>query len=226
MATQGKFLMERLAFLFLFHLFLLCPASSWDLGVFGETFEISEKDLLEHIFSKLRELQESGKLEAEQKKVTERVKEMILHPQPIAGITHTETRREYKFDPTITVTRDLSDHRGEIFVKKGERFNPLDRINMTKPLLFIDGDDEKHIKWAFAKLEDESINGHKYGKVILVKGSPLELQKRLDRDVYFDQHGILTTKLGIKNVPAIVFQKQGEKVLTITEEIPHTEEKE
>lgn len=197
-----------------------------NLGVFGETFEIQEKDLLECIFSRLKELQETGKLEMEQKKVTERVKKMILHPQPIAGITPTQMRREYYFDPTITVTRNLSDHRGQIFAHKGEKFNPLDKINMSKPLLFIDGDDDKQVKWAIsltrsaiAKIKDISIQGHEFSKIILVQGSPLDLQKRINRDIYFDQHGILTTKLGIKHVPAIVFQKKGENVLTVIEEV-------
>lgn len=219
----------RLAFVFLFHLFLLCPASSKDLGVFGETFEISEKDLLEQIFSRLKVLQETGKLEAEQKKVTERVKEMISHPQPVIGITPTQVRREYQFDPTITVTRDLTDHRGQVFAKKGDRFNPLDRISFSKPLLFIDGDDEKQVQWAVSKLQDENIQGHKFSKIILIKGSPLDLQSSLKdqshvvQPLYFDQHGVLTTKLGIEHVPAIVFQKKtadgsNQNVLTIIEE--------
>lgn len=228
----------RLAFVFLFHLFLLCPASSKDLGVFGETFEISEKDLLEQIFSRLKVLQETGKLEAEQKKIRERVKEMVFHPQAVTGITPTKVRREYQFDPTITVTRDLTDHRGQIFAKKGDRFNPLDRISFSKPLLFIDGDDEKQIKWAIFKIKENP-----FSKLILVKGSPLDLQKRLTdventacpaqakqlqqmpalQALYFDQHGVLTTKLGIKHVPAIVFQKKtadgsNKNVLTIIEE--------
>jgi conjugal transfer pilus assembly protein TraW len=228
----------RLAFVFLFHLFLLCPASSWDLGVFGETFVIAEKDLLEHIFSRLKVLQETGKLEMEQKKVTERIKEMISHPQPISGITPTQVRREYQFDPTITVTRDLTDHRGQVFAKKGEQFNPLDRISFSKPLLFIDGDDEKQVQWAVSKTKDTSIQGHEFSKVILVKGAPLELGKRLNREIYFDQHGVLTTKLGIEHVPAIVFhcrdlrlqasvapRKPGAKALTVVEEVVSGEEK-
>ena len=185
------------------------------LGVFGETFEISENDLLEHIFSKLRELEKTGRLEAEKEKITNRAKEVVLHPKSVAGITHTRIAREYKFDPRITVTRDLADHRGQIFAKKGDQFNPLDKISMSKPLLFIDGDDADQIQWATSK-----INQNNLSKVILVKGSPLDLSKQLNRDVYFDQHGTLTTKLGIQQVPAIVFQKPDEKVLTITEVLP------
>jgi conjugal transfer pilus assembly protein TraW len=199
-------------------LFAVVSSEAKDLGEFGETFEIAERDLLEQIFSKLREWEKTGALASEKMKVESMIRETILHPQSIGGITHTQKASEYKFDPTITVTRNLSDHRGQIFAKKGEKFNPLDKINFSKPLLFIDGDDEEHVKWAVSKLKDADIYGHEFGKVILVKGSPLDLQNQLNRDVYFDQHGILTAKLGIQHVPAIVFQKQDEKVLTIIEE--------
>jgi conjugal transfer pilus assembly protein TraW len=209
---------SRLSLVLVFPMFLQlahCKAIRARLNlVFGETFEIAEADLLEQMLSKLMELERSGRLDAEKEKIERRVKKMILHPQAIAGISHTQTMRKYKFDPTITVTRDLSDHNGNVFARKGDKFNPLDRISMTKPLLFIDGDDEKHEKWAISK-----INEHPWAKVVLVNGSPMDLQKRLNRDVYFDQHGVLTTKLGIKHVPAIVFQDLGKKTLTIIEEV-------
>jgi len=44
-------------------------------------------------------------------------------------------------------------------------------------------------------------------KIILINGSPLELQKKYKLWVYFDQSGILTTKFGIKHVPATVSQE-------------------
>jgi conjugal transfer pilus assembly protein TraW len=39
-----------------------------------------------------------------------------------------------------------------------------------------------------------------------VKGAPLELNEQHDRWFYFDQAGVLTKKLGIKQVPSIVTQ--------------------
>jgi conjugal transfer pilus assembly protein TraW len=208
--------MQR-ASIFLFLVFF--TAESKDLGIFGETFQILEKDLLEEIMLKLKKMERTGKLEAEKEKVERRVKEMILHPYPIADIAHTQSRKEYTFDPTIAVTRDLSDHRGRIFAHRGMRFNPLDKINMSKPLLFIDGDDVTHVKWAISKINENNL-----GKIILVKGSPSDLQKQLRREVYFDQQGLITAKLGIRHVPAIVFQKTGKKVLTVIEEVSTEEE--
>lgn len=184
-----------------------------DLGIFGETFEIQEKDLLEQILFKLRALQERGLLEREKEKVVRSIKDMIFHPMEVEGINHSQKTREYKFDPTITLTRDLCNHRKLIFAKKGEKFNPLDKLSLTKPLLFIDGEDEKQIQWALRKIKD-----NEQGKIILINGYPLNLQEKLQRDIFFDQQGVLTRKLGIQHVPAIVIQKTGEKVLTVREE--------
>ncbi|MCR5224748.1 MAG: type-F conjugative transfer system protein TraW [Alphaproteobacteria bacterium] len=197
-------------------LLLLCfcsAVSAKDLGTFGETFEIEERDLLEHITSKLHALQNSGQLAQEKTKIEARIKEHILHPSAVERVTHTQKKREFQFDPTITVTRDLSDHNGKIFARKGDQFNPLKQLQWSKTLLFIDGEDEKQVQWAITKLQKNNLC-----KIILVKGAPLDIQKRLRRDIYFDQHGFLTHKLGIQHVPAIVFQKRGEHVLTIIEE--------
>lgn len=44
-------------------------------------------------------------------------------------------------------------------------------------------------------------------KLILIKGVPLKLSEELGMPVYFDQSGILTTKLGIRHIPAFVRQE-------------------
>lgn len=190
-----------------------------NLGVFGETFEIEEEDLLKQILSKLRGLQNNGELERLTVEANRRVKNMILRPNQVQGVSYAETRREYLFDPSIVVTKDLFDDRGRIFARKGERFNPLDNVTM-RPLIFIDGENEKHIKWAVSKLSDTKIYRHDQGKIILIKGSPLDLQKKLKQEIYFDQFGLLSRRLKIKHVPAIVYQNQNDKVLTIVEDLP------
>ena len=188
-----------------------------NLGTFGQTFEILEEDLLDHIMNHLKLLSKTGRIAAIQQQTHERMKEMLQRPKAIAGISKTQRYREYTFDPSITVTRDLSDQNGRVFVKQGETVNPLEQIEM-KPLLFIDGDDHDQVQWAISKIQNTNIPKHNLGKIVLIKGSPLQLKEYIGRDVYFDQQGVLTTKLGIAHVPAIVFQKQGDKVLTIVEE--------
>jgi conjugal transfer pilus assembly protein TraW len=55
-------------------------------------------------------------------------------------------------------------------------------------------------------------------KPILVGGSYLDLMKTWRTPVYYDQQGVLTRRLGIKQVPAIVSQ-EGQR-LRIDELVP------
>ena len=172
-----------------------------DLGVFGALFPIEENNLIEVIQAKLLKLQKEGTLEQHQQTIKNKVKKQIERPAPVEGIIHTVEPRTFTFDPSITVTNDLKDHQGTIFHHKGERVNPLKLRELTKPLLFIDGDVPEHITWAFSILKN-----HPLAKVILVKGAPLQMMKDLGIQVFFDQFGRITHKLGIKQVPAIVTQ--------------------
>lgn len=207
----------RVIFLLLSQCFLL-TANAQDLGVFGETFEIAEEDLLQHMMGKLKKMEQRGDMKIAQKQIQEKIRQNIEKPKAVQGITETKKEREFKFDPTITVTQDLADHNGKIFARAGEQFNPLDRVKMT-PMLFIDGNSGKQVSWALKKIEDRKIFRHDFAKIVLVKGSPFDLQEKLNRQIYFDQQGLLTKKLGIEHIPAIVFQNPWEKVLTIREEV-------
>lgn len=204
-----------LVFINMFVILIFTGASLADnKGVFGAVFDIAEHDLVLLIEEKLKKMEESGELKTIQLKIRDKIVENIREPEEIEGIKHTTKARTFEFDPTIELTQDLKDHNGKIFAKKGDKYNPLDYISFSKPLIFIDGNNEEQIAWAKLKLMH-----YKTGKITLVAGSPLNLQEKLKRDVYFDQYGKITKKLGIKQVPAIIFQKEGKKVLTIQEEL-------
>ena len=146
----------------------------------------AEEDFLQHMMSKLQKMNLTGELKIAQNQIQEKIRRNIAHPKAVQGITKTEKEREFKFDPTITVTQDLADHNGKIFARAGEQFNPLDHVKMT-PMLFIVGNNNKHVSWALKKIEDRKIFRHDFAKIVLVKGSPLDLQEKLDRPIYFDQ---------------------------------------
>jgi conjugal transfer pilus assembly protein TraW len=176
--------------------------SCLDHGVMGEVFPIQERNLMEVILQKLHQLQAEGKLEAYNQQIQAKVKSQIERPNPVSDIVHTKERRTFSYDPSITVAQDLKDHKGQVFHHKGDKVNPLHIIGkMTKPLLFIDGDDTDHLTWAFKMLKL-----HPLAKIILVKGAPLKIMEEIGLTIYFDQHGKITKKLGIKQVPAIVTQ--------------------
>ncbi len=192
---------------------LISEVNSKDHGVYGETFPVQEKSLLEVIKSKLQGLSDSGKLAEHQQHILKQTKEKAQRPTPATGITKTTVPRFFTYDPTITVPYDLMDHKGQVFHKKGTKVNPLETQSLRCSLLFIDGDDAGQVAWArgFYDIVGET---HK-PKIILVKGAPLELIESHKIPVYFDQAGSLVKKLGINQVPAHVSQK--DKVLQIEE---------
>lgn len=177
-----------------------------DLGVYGETFPIEEKSLLDIIKAKLQALAASGKLEDHQQIILRKAKEQLNRPPPVKNIRRTTIPRSFGWDPSITVPYDLKDHKGQVFYRKGTKVNPLDTHLFRCPFLFVDGDDPEQVAWAVQQHQiAEAL--HK-PKIILVQGAPFELSKKLDLPIYFDQSGILVKKFGITQTPAQVSQKE------------------
>jgi len=71
----------------------------------------------------------------------------------------------------------------------------------------FDGTDPEQIKW------EEGQGNHT--KWVLTSGRPIDLMKKHDRDVYFDQGGAICKHFKIASVPALV--RQNGLVLEIEE---------
>lgn len=191
--------MAKLINYFSISFILVSTLPAKDLGCHGETFKIKEESLLEVIKERFLKMQKNGTITTYQKQLAEHAKQKALNPEPVKGIVKTTSPRVFYYDPTITLSQDLKDHEGRVFARRGDRANPLQITPLTKLMLFIDGEDEPQVKWAL----QQSL----MSKVILVKGSPLTLEETYSRRFYFDQLGLLTKKLGIKQVPAKVSQE-------------------
>lgn len=183
--------------------------SAKDFGVQGEIAPIEEIDPRVLIQQKLKAMEDSGELQKRQDELKEQAKTAVKRPHKVEGITKATKTRVFEYDPTYTVQRDLKDHQGQVFARKGDKVNPLETVSMGSTWLFIDGDDETQVEWLKTQLN----LGH--SKVILVSGAPLDLSEALQVPVYFDQGGNLTSKLKIKHVPASV--QQDGLTLKITE---------
>lgn len=170
-----------------------------DLGVFGERFQIREMDLVHMMKSKLSNLEEGGRLDVFNKKLQDKVKAKIHRPEGLKHIRKVTKYKKFLVDLSITTDKDISDIKGGIIVKAGAKVNPLDHIEFSKNLYFIDGDDKKQIQWMVSNKQDS----HKR-IIILVGGSPYELQKILGERVYFDQKGAFCDKFWITGTPSIV----------------------
>ena len=177
-------------------------ARAQDLGVIGPVYPIAEPNLLEVILGKLRAAGEDGTLARLQRESLARVRRDVEDPAPVAGLSRTRQPRRFHHDPSIVVQEAIRDAEGRVIVPPGTVVNPLDTVSLSQALLFIDARDREQVARA-RKLIDE-----RQGKVkvILTGGSYLDLMRRWQRPVFYDQGGNLTTKLGIRQVPALVTQ--------------------
>ena len=194
---HGRTALAAAAILFSF------AARAQDLGVIGPVYPIAEPSLLEVILSKLREAEAAGILARLQQNTEARVKRGIEQPAPVTKITKTTKARSFYYDPSIVVPYAIADAEGKVIVTPGTKVNPLDTMSLSKALLFIDARDAAQVGRARNILDER---GGKV-KVILTGGSYLDLMRRWKRPVFFDQQGQLTTKLGIRHVPALVTQE-------------------
>ncbi|MFA6120873.1 MAG: type-F conjugative transfer system protein TraW [Sideroxydans sp.] len=174
-----------------------------DLGVVGPTYEIVERDVLELITSKLKQMEQSGELAKYQEDYKNKVVASIEHPRPLTGFKATETAETHYYDPSMVTQKDIVDATGKVLYRRGTKVNPLDYIGWNTYLLFVDGRDEKQL--AFSKkivaTSDRPV------KIVLVAGEPLALMRKWKSSVYFDQGGKLIKRFSIAQVPAIVRQE-------------------
>lgn len=190
------------------------PSVANDLGVYGEIYPITEEDLLEQIQRRLGEMRASGELDRLEEEFVDRAKAKIVRPTPVLGITHTVEPKSWTYDPSWTAPHDIADQEGRIVIAAGQTINPLDVTAMRTPLLLIDGDDELQVEWATR----QSVSAPWGVKIILVNGAPFELEQDLQEPVYFDQEGLITTKFGIRQVPAKI--SQDGRMLRVEEILP------
>lgn len=190
-------------------LLIATQASARDYGQQGTVWPVVEPDLLQQIHARLQHLEASGETARLNEELKRRTIARVNRPEPVAGITAASEARIWRFDPTITVERDIADDKGRVIMAAGTRVNPLDTVPLRAPLVFLDGDDPAQLAWAAQRY------GTLRAKLILVRGAPLELMKARQRRFYFDQGGKLVKHFGIRAVPATV--EQHGRVLVIAE---------
>lgn len=214
----------------IFKILIICKvifiveAHAMDLGKHGATYEVAEEGFVAMVKNRLSGVD----VQQHQEEMLRTAKRQILEPAPVVGLRATSEAREFWYDPSFTVTKDIKLPDGKILHKAGTTVNPLDHMVFDRELIFIDGRSKKQVEWLKARFEGTQANSEEKNntqnnnleiRIILVGGKILELQEDIGRTLYFDQAGELTNKFGIEQVPAIVVQDG--KRLKIKEIIPN-----
>jgi len=189
---------------------LIAAATSWalgaqaaNLGTIGPTYPVAEKNLLDVIMARLRAKEASGELKRHEQEARDRAAYAVNNPRPVDGLRRAQAARTFYFDPSFTLQSNVVDATGAVLFPAGTRKNPLEVVSLSTHLLFFDARDPGQVARARELIE------HYQGKVkpILVGGSYLDLMKRWNKPVFYDQDGTLVRKFGIAAVPAIVSQE-------------------
>ena len=189
---------------------LIAAVTSWalgaqaaNLGTIGPTYPVAEKNLLDVIMARLRAKEASGELKRHEQEARDRAAYAVNNPRPVDGLRRAQAARTFYFDPSFTLQSNVVDATGAVLFPAGTRKNPLEVVSLSKHLLFFDARDPGQVTRARELIE------HYQGKVkpILVGGSYLDLMKRWNKPVFYDQDGTLVRKFGIAAVPAIVSQE-------------------
>lgn len=202
-------MLGRLEKIILIGLVIPTLATAKDLGRVANTFEIIEEPFSQMMKRKLEQID----MEQERKKMESIARDRVENPIPVAGIIESQESRTFYYDPTYTLEEDAVLPCGKVLHKAGTKVNPLDHMDLNRRLFFVDSRKENQIEWLEKQLNN-SINNQKEiieDRVILVGGNVFKLKEKLGEKhadkVYFDQSGELTTKFGIKSVPAVALQE-------------------
>jgi len=200
-------MLRRLAPLLSATVLAICAAAqAGDLGTIGPAYPVAEPHLLDFIRTRLQEKERSGELQKLVKDAQTRGAAAVTTPTPVAGVSAAQIARTFYVDPTFVLDRNILDDKGRLLFAAGTRKNPLEIVSLSKHLLFFDGRDRRQV----ARARD-MITFYRARKIpvkpILVGGSYLDLMKAWRAPVYYDQQGLLTRRLGIGHVPALVTQE-------------------
>jgi len=184
-------------------------AHAKDFGTFGPVWEIIEPSILETIKARLGEMESSGALTEMQQEMQDTTRAYVNRPRPVHGLPDAEEPFEFEVDLSITLNRDLADHRGQVFARAGTVINPLDYSIFNKRIVFLDGDNPDQV--AFALSEGTELDT----LIVLTNGAPLELMRAHGRRFYFDQDGQMVAKFQIRKLPSEVVR--GQRVMLVRE---------
>lgn len=180
------------------------------LGSFGQTFPVAEISFLQFIETRLKTLLDSNELSNFQNQWIEDVRQYAnrpnsLHLRPSARIYH------YSYEPSLILSKDIRDADGQLIFAKGTKVNALEKLPLYKPhWLFLDADES--LQLAYAK---RLINQYADLKIILTNGEIEKTSNLLNKEIFFDQGGKLTQKLGITEVPAFVERHADKLLITV-----------
>jgi len=171
-------------------------AAVHQLGTFGRTYAIAERNAIEELKERAAAVDWSQVFNPEKMGDTiKKYKPDVLNLPPVQESQVRLVDISYRLDINIP------DGKGGILYPAGYTFNPLEYTRYTKTIVVINGDDPKQVDWFLGTDHARSF----HTMVLLSDGSYYELAKKFERPVYYATSQIVN-RLQLRAVPSVVRQ--------------------
>ena len=184
-----------------------------DLGKYGNTYEIAEKDLIEEMKSRYANIDFESMKQKAMDTYWDKFKFLEITPAKKSAI--------FELDPTIRVRKDITTPDGQYIARAGDEINPLEKVPFTKTLIIFNPTRKNEITFV-KELHDAAIKEGR-GLVLIatevdrIKGwdSLNETQAHFDFPVYMLNEQI-RERFGIRHTPTTVHADHLRFIITET----------
>jgi type-F conjugative transfer system pilin assembly protein TrbC len=184
-----------------------------NLGHRAETYDIAEPDFVLEMQARLASIDWKPRRDAAVAKFWSKHHDFVQLPDA-------RTRREFLVDPSVQATQDLVGADGDVLVRAGERWNPLDWMVLSKTIIVFRGTDPRHVAQAKEAARGAQTNGR--GVILLTTAVDTErgwqhlneLEDTLSGTVYVLPSS-LVDRLHLEAIPATIVSHG--KQLLVTE---------
>lgn len=177
------------------------PALAHDLGVQGKVFKVEEPNLVLYFLAKAARVDWQQKGKQLESKIDHK-----LHNMPNVGLDQAERTETHYIDPSITLQQDITapikqpdgSYAWKVVYHKGDRVNPLTRVQPVTRMLFFDPTDPKQKAFALSAKA-----AYPNRIMLVVTGGDIDdLSKQLGQPVFYALP-FLVKKFNLKAVPAL-----------------------
>ncbi|MDI9335457.1 MAG: hypothetical protein QM520_00265 [Gammaproteobacteria bacterium] len=195
--------------LLLLILLLSLPKLAMAEEVIASVYPVIEPNMATEIQQRLQS--KATQIAEWQQRLAEKVQLRVAQPHEGPVLSKSKKPTSYYFNPSIKASTSFLAPDGQTLIKAGDTFNPLQFVPLRQNLIFFSANDAQQIQHISSLTGLDTLRW----KFIVTTGAYIPLQKLWKIQLYFDQYGIISQKLGLKHIPAVV--KQEGNVLRIDE---------
>jgi conjugal transfer pilus assembly protein TraW len=124
---------------------------SQDFGSYGPTKPVLERSIIEDIQSRIA----SYDFEAEKKRTVD----SFWKRKKFVTLPNADKSEVWFIDPTVRVTADVRNPRGDLLARAGDIINPLATMTAVQNFMIFDATNVKHLEWATAAVSSPQLTG-------------------------------------------------------------------